>query len=33
MKIDKNGKVSFPYKDTNTGGALSMNKKGALFLV
>src|SRR2546425_13104937 len=33
MKIDKNGKVSFPYKDTNTGGALSMNKKGALFAV
>jgi gluconolactonase len=33
MQIDKNGKVSFPYKDTNTGGALSMNKKGALFVV
>ena len=33
MEIDKNGKVSFPYKETNTGGALSMNKKGALFLV
>src|SRR5262245_26286221 len=33
MEIDKNGKVSFPYKDTNTGGALSMNKKGAMFLV
>src|SRR5260370_19672388 len=33
MKIDKNGRVSFPYKDTNTGGALSMNKKGALFVV
>ncbi len=33
MLIDKNGKVSFPYKDTNTGGAVSMNKKGALFLV
>src|SRR5215470_10023597 len=33
MKIDKDGKVSFPYKDTNTGGAVSMNKKGALFLV
>ena len=33
MKIDKNGKVAFPYKDTNTGGALSMNKKGALFVV
>jgi gluconolactonase len=33
MKIDKNNKVSFPYTDTNTGGAVSMNKKGALFLV
>jgi sugar lactone lactonase YvrE len=33
MWIDKNGKVSFPHKDTNTGGALSMNKKGALFVV
>jgi len=33
MKIDRNNKVSFPYTDTNTGGALAMNKKGALFLV
>ncbi|MBI2150589.1 MAG: SMP-30/gluconolactonase/LRE family protein [Acidobacteria bacterium] len=33
MKIDKNNKVSFPYKDTNTGGSVSMNKKGALFIV
>ncbi len=33
MEIDVDGKVSFPYKDTNTGGALSMNKKGALFVV
>jgi len=33
MKIDKDNKVSTPYKDTNTGGALSMNKKGALFVV
>jgi len=33
MMIDKNGKVSYPYKDTNTGGALSMNKKGDLFVV
>ncbi len=32
MKIDKDGKVSFPYSDTNTGGALAMNKKGALFI-
>jgi sugar lactone lactonase YvrE len=33
MMIDKDGKVSFPYKDTNTGGAVSMNKKGAIFAV
>ena len=33
MKLDKDGKVSFPYSDTNTGGAISMNKKGALFIV
>jgi gluconolactonase len=33
MKIDKDGKVSFPYTDTNTGGAVSMNKKGDLFAV
>jgi gluconolactonase len=33
MKIDKDNQLSFPYTDTNTGGALSMNKKGALFMV
>ena len=33
MKLDKNGAVSFPYSDTNTGGALAMNKQGALFIV
>jgi gluconolactonase len=33
MEIDKNSKVSTRLKDTNTGGALSMNKKGALFVV
>jgi sugar lactone lactonase YvrE len=33
MRIDRNGKVSFPYSGTNTGGALSMNKKGALFVI
>jgi sugar lactone lactonase YvrE len=33
LMLDKNAKVSFPYKDTNTGGALSMNKKGAIFAV
>jgi len=33
MKLDANGAVSFPYSDTNTGGALAMNKQGALFIV
>ncbi|HEX4999408.1 MAG TPA: SMP-30/gluconolactonase/LRE family protein [Terriglobia bacterium] len=33
MKIDRDGKVTFPYKDTNTGGALAMNKNGDLFIV
>ena len=33
MKLDKDGQVSFPYSDTNTGGALAMNKRGALFIV
>jgi sugar lactone lactonase YvrE len=33
VKLDKNGKVSIVYKDTHTGGALSMNKKGELFMV
>lgn len=33
MKIDKDGKVSVAYKDTFTSGAVSMNKKGALFVV
>jgi gluconolactonase len=32
LKLDKDGKASIPYMDTNTGGALSMNKKGALFV-
>ena len=33
MKLDQNGNVSFPYSDTNTGGALAMNTQGALFIV
>ena len=33
VKLDKNGKVSTVYTDTHTGGALSMNKKGELFIV
>jgi gluconolactonase len=32
VKLDKNGKASVAYSDTHTGGALSMNPKGALFL-
>jgi sugar lactone lactonase YvrE len=32
MKLDKNGKVSVAYSGTNTGGAVSMNTKGVLFL-
>jgi sugar lactone lactonase YvrE len=31
-KLDKNGKASVAYSGTNTGGALSMNSKGVLFL-
>ena len=33
VKLDANGKVSPVYRDTHTGGALSMNKKGELFIV
>jgi gluconolactonase len=33
VKLDRNGKVSPVYRDTHTGGALSMNKKGELFIV
>jgi gluconolactonase len=33
VKLDKSGKVSTVYRDTHTGGALSMNKKGELFIV
>ena len=33
VKLDKSGKVSTVYTDTHTGGALSQNKKGALFVV
>src|SRR5580704_19701892 len=32
VKLDKNGKTSVAYVDTNTGGALAMNSKGALFV-
>ncbi len=33
VKLDKNNKASVAYSDTHTGGALSMNKKKALFIV
>jgi sugar lactone lactonase YvrE len=33
VKLDKNGKPSVAYSDTHTGGALSMNSKGNLFIV
>jgi gluconolactonase len=33
VKLDKNGNASVVYTDTNTGGAVSMNTKGALFIV
>src|SRR5204862_7341366 len=33
VKLEKSGKVSTVYKDTHTGGALSQNRKGALFIV
>jgi hypothetical protein len=33
VKLDKDGKASTVYTDTHTGGALSMNKKGDLFIV
>jgi len=33
VKLDKNGKTSIAYKDTNTGGSVARNSKGALFLV
>jgi len=33
VKLDKSGKVSPVYSDTHTGGALSRNKNGELFMV
>ena len=33
VKLDKNGKATVAYMGTNTGGSLSMNSKGALFVV
>jgi gluconolactonase len=33
VKLDKNGKPSVVYADTHTGGSLSINKKGDVFIV
>jgi len=33
VKLDKDGKTSVAYSATNTGGSVSMNSKGELFLV
>lgn len=33
MKLDQDGKVSFPYSGTNTGGAVAIAKNGALFVL
>lgn len=33
IELDKNGKERVLFKDTNTGGALSMSKSGVLFIV
>jgi gluconolactonase len=33
VKLDKDGKPSVVYTDTNTGGSLSVSAKGALFIV
>jgi gluconolactonase len=33
VKLDKDGKPSVAYTDTNTGGGLSMSSKGVLFIV
>lgn len=33
LKLDKDGKESVAYMDTNTGGSVSINSKGAMFVV
>jgi gluconolactonase len=33
LKLDRNGKPSIVYRDTHTGGSLSMSPKGGLFMV
>ncbi len=32
VKLDKNGKISLAFAGTNTGGAIAMNSKGAMFV-
>src|SRR5262245_42400265 len=32
VKLDRNGKATVAYRDTNTGGALSFSAKGQLFI-
>src|SRR5262249_39840244 len=33
MKLDKDGKVSFPYENTRTSGSVSINKKGTVYVL
>jgi len=33
MKLDKDGRVSFPYENTRTSGSVSINKKGTVFVL
>jgi sugar lactone lactonase YvrE len=33
MKLDKDGKASFPYENTRTSGSVSINKKGTVFVL
>src|SRR4029079_14881435 len=32
-KIDRNGKITFPYSGLNVSGSLAMNSKGTLFVL
>jgi gluconolactonase len=32
VKLDANGRTTVPYSDTHTGGSLSINSKGAMFI-
>ena len=33
MKLDKDGKATFPYENTRTSGSVSINKKGTVFVL